>query len=138
MHRLGFKRELNFALPADKWLFDMFEPFAASMVTKEAPWGAMDMDIFAFHSRWNYAEVRKLIPEATFVTLLRDPVECFESNYVYMGWEKQLNMSVSEYATRVVAPKRPPRNPKAYVGKNMVKKILNTFGLWTKANWFRL
>ena len=28
---------------------------------------------------------------AKFLTLLRDPVDCFESNYVYMGLGKDIN-----------------------------------------------
>ena len=36
-------------------------------------------------SVWNYEEVHKILPDAVFITLLRDPVQCFESNYVYMG-----------------------------------------------------
>ena len=36
-------------------------------------------------SVWNYEEVHKILPDAVFLTLLRNPVQCYESNYVYMG-----------------------------------------------------
>ena len=36
-------------------------------------------------SVWNYDEVHKILPDAVFITLLRNPVRCYESNYVYMG-----------------------------------------------------
>ena len=39
-------------------------------------------------SVWNYNEVKKILPSAVYLTLLRDPVDCFESNYVYMGLQK--------------------------------------------------
>ena len=49
-------------------------------------------------SVWNYSEVRKLLPSATFVTLLRDPVDCWESNYVYMGLQNAFKMDINEFA----------------------------------------
>ena len=51
-----------------------------------------------FVSVWNYSEVRKLLPSATFVTLLRDPVDCWESNYVYMGLQNAFKMDINEFA----------------------------------------
>ena len=50
------------------------------------------------YSVWNYNEVRKLLPSATFVTLLRDPVDCWESNYVYMGLQNAFKMDINEFA----------------------------------------
>ena len=47
---------------------------------------------------WNYNEVLHLIPSATFVTLLRDPVDCWESNYVYMGLQNAFKMDINEFA----------------------------------------
>ena len=49
-------------------------------------------------SVWNYNEVLHLIPSATFVTLLRDPVDCWESNYVYMGLQNAFKMDINEFA----------------------------------------
>ena len=68
------------------------------------PWARLGFDMFIFHrwdifsqdikipsvhndnySVWNYEEVHKILPDAVFITLLRDPVHCYESNYVYMG-----------------------------------------------------
>ena len=46
------------------------------------------LDIILLYSIWNYNELKKVIPNAIHVTLLRDPVNCYESNYVYMGLEK--------------------------------------------------
>ena len=57
------------------------------MVTK-LPWARLGYDMFIFHSVWNHDEVEKIIPDAIHITLLRDPVSCYESNYVYMGLEK--------------------------------------------------
>ena len=69
------------------------------------PWAKLGFDMFIFHrfenylpeppiplvfsgfiySIWNYEEVHKILPDAVFITLLRNPVQCYESNYVYMG-----------------------------------------------------
>ena len=101
--RFGDRNNLNFALPEKSWMFSYKQPFNASMVNR-LPWARLGFDMFIFHrchiftramkiltnsnySVWNYEEVHKILPEAVFITLLRDPVHCFESNYVYMGLE---------------------------------------------------
>ena len=55
-------------------------------------------DIFTFHSIWNYKEVKKLVPEGPTITILRDPVDVFESGYVYMGLEKAFRMDINKYS----------------------------------------
>jgi hypothetical protein len=43
-------------------------------------------NLFVFHSIWNYKEVRKVMSKSAFtVTILRDPVNTFESGYSYFG-----------------------------------------------------
>ena len=49
-------------------------------------------------SNWNYNEVRRLLPNATFLTILRDPVACFESNFVYMGLQQDFGMDINQFA----------------------------------------
>ena len=82
--RYGDKNNLNFAMPEKSWMFSYKQPFNASMVNR-LPWARLGFDMFIFHSVWNYEEVHKILPDAVFITLLRDPVHCYESNYVYMG-----------------------------------------------------
>ncbi len=43
------------------------------------------------------------MPGAAAITLLRDPVDCFESNYVYMGLQKRYKMDINEFAKRRAA-----------------------------------
>ena len=91
-------------MPEKSWMFPYKESFNASMVTK-LPWARLGYDMFIFHrsskssslhlsfnfflsSVWSYNELNKIIPNAIHVTLLRDPVTCYESNYVYMGLER--------------------------------------------------
>ena len=43
-------------------------------------------DMFVFHSQWRYKEVQKVMPtSAVTITVLRDPVDTFESGYSYFG-----------------------------------------------------
>ena len=84
----------------------------------EGPWKDLGgFDIFAFHCRWDYAEVRKIIPEAKFVTILRDPLAAFESSYVYMGLQKLLKVDLNGFARKFAAKGRSSTR-KANVGRN--------------------
>ena len=72
-------------------MFGFKEPFNASQV-KEYQTKTQDndvtyktFDVFLFHSVWNYDNVRKIIPNGPAVTLIRDPVEMYESGYVYFN-----------------------------------------------------
>jgi len=51
------------------------------------------------------------------VTLLRDPVDAFESNYVYMGLEKAFKMDINQFASKK-AKLMIPRRAKAIIDKN--------------------
>jgi len=51
--------------------------------------------------------VKVLLPDAVYVTLLRDPVSCFESNYVYMGLQTAYGLDINEYAKQRVAKVEP-------------------------------
>ena len=43
-------------------------------------------DLFVFHSIWNYPEVQKVMSKSSItITILRDPVDTFESGYSYFG-----------------------------------------------------
>ena len=76
-------------------------------------------DIMAFHSLWNSPEVNKVITKPSIrITLLRDPVDLFESGYVYMGLEKNFKMDINQYAQRIAQTNFPARKPKSWFDKN--------------------
>ena len=59
----------------------------------------LEYDIFALHSIWNKGEVeRTLGPGTTYITILRDPVELFESLWVYAGLEKYYQIDLESFA----------------------------------------
>ena len=49
--------------------------------------------------------INQVLPNAKYLTLLRDPVDSFESNYVYMGLEKAFNMDINQFAEKRTGPK---------------------------------
>ena len=39
-----------------------------------------------------------MVKEVTLIICQRDPVDCYESNYVYMGLQKAFKMDVNKFA----------------------------------------
>lgn len=77
---------------------------------------------------WNYHEVHKILPHASYVTLLRSPVDCFESNYVYMGLQNAYKMNINKFA-ELYAAENMTRNPRDIIGKNQQLWDLGTTSL---------
>ena len=74
-------------LPKSKWwFFSHYVPFKASdaedYINKTM---TIEKNVFAIHSVWNKKEVRKILPTGPTVTILRDPIDVFESAYSYFG-----------------------------------------------------
>ncbi len=114
--RYGVNHDLVFAMPNKSWMFSLHDPLDASLVL-EGPWKELGgFDIFAFHCRWNHSEVSKMVPGAKFVTILREPLELFESNAVYFG-NAQAKADFNAYAMRMATAGQ-RRGEKAYVGQN--------------------
>ena len=63
--------------------------------------------------------MKKVLPEALYITLLRDPVNCYESNYVYMGLQNAFRMDINKFA-QVKAAANVPRRPTEIIGKNQM------------------
>ena len=60
---------------------------------------------------------RKVIPDGVTLTIVRDPVDAFESGYVYLGLQKHYNLDINEFAFRF-AKTGMRRHPKAFFHKN--------------------
>lgn len=76
---------------------------------KQGPWGRLNFDAYAFHARWDFVEVKKLLPVGFYFTILRDPVDYFESMYVYNVFDFHLGMDINQFA-KTVNRTWPPRD----------------------------
>ena len=98
--RYGLKNGLTFALPKTKsWVYGWKERFNASMVT-QYDWNPLKtFDMFLSHSIWNVTEVDKVVKQPSIrITILRDPIQTFESGYVYLNLQKYYNKTINEIA----------------------------------------
>ena len=117
--RYGYKNGLTFAIPIKNWMFSFDELFNANMVTRYDWNPDNQFDMMAFHSLWNGPQVDLVIPKPSKrITLLRDPVDTFESGFVYMGLAKSLKMNINEYAQWVEKKHFPMRKPRSWFDKD--------------------
>ena len=73
-------------------------PFQVSTVAV-TPWHHLGYDILAHHTIWNQQEVQKIMPNDTvYISILRNPVDLFESLYSYAELGKVYNKSLEEFA----------------------------------------
>ena len=119
--RYGYSHDLTFALPAIGWMFNQSLPFNAQTLVKHYPWNPSHMfNFFVSHSQWNLKEVRKLVgTNAKIVTILRDPIEVFESGYVYFGLQKAYNIDINQFMEQYIL-QDPLRSPRMIFGKNQL------------------
>ena len=73
-----------------------------------------------FYSLWDPEEVDKVIGKPSVkLSLLRDPVDAFESGFVYMGIGKYhksgKEIDINEYANQILMLRYPTRAPKGKV-----------------------
>jgi len=124
--RYGFKHGHRIALPHKHWFFSLENQFKADMVANFSWSKNRKFDIIASHSLWDPKEVDKVIgkPSVKF-SLLRDPVDAFESGFVYMGIGKYhksgTEIDINEYANQILMLRYPQRAPKAHfdVGESL-------------------
>uniref|UniRef100_UPI0037E71E47 galactosylceramide sulfotransferase n=1 Tax=Semicossyphus pulcher TaxID=241346 RepID=UPI0037E71E47 len=82
LFRFGEKHELKFAFPDGRNDFFYPSPFLCSQVKDYRPGDCFN--IVCNHMRFDHQEVAKLLhPDAVYITILRDPVDLFESSFHY-------------------------------------------------------
>ncbi|XP_062873805.1 galactosylceramide sulfotransferase [Trichomycterus rosablanca] len=84
LFRFGEKHRLKFAFPNSRNDFFYPSSFHHSQVRDYGP--GMCFNIMCNHMRFNEAEVAKVLPaDTSYITILRDPAELFESSFHYFG-----------------------------------------------------
>nr|XP_020474288.1 galactosylceramide sulfotransferase-like [Monopterus albus] len=82
LFRFGEKRKLKFAFPVGRNDFFYPSPFLCSHVKDYRP--GQCFNIVCNHMRFDHQEVAKLLPpDAMYITILREPVDLFESAFHY-------------------------------------------------------
>ena len=128
--RFGMNKEWNFVLPSHgshlgppSNQYQLTIPWRRSWIS-DVPWRAMIQDqgynIFALHTKWNQAEVSRVLgSDAKFVTILRNPVDNFESLYNYVHFENHFNnLSVEQFVHEFIERRRPIQRINQYLGRN--------------------
>ncbi|XP_057368596.1 galactosylceramide sulfotransferase-like [Daphnia carinata] len=82
--RFALKNELNIVLPEEGSYLSRTELFDHNSLN-DTKWKDLNFDIFALHNRWNKKEVLELLREdVPAFTVIREPVEVFESLFHYL------------------------------------------------------
>eukprot|EP00090_Calanus_glacialis_P019168 TRINITY_DN29507_c0_g1_i1.p1 TRINITY_DN29507_c0_g1~~TRINITY_DN29507_c0_g1_i1.p1 ORF type:complete len:416 (-),score=122.28 TRINITY_DN29507_c0_g1_i1:24-1271(-) len=98
--RYGVNNKLNFVLPSAGNYLGRYVKYSRSMIAN-TPWerAGMDYQIFCLHTIWNYKEVSQTLgSDTTYITIIRDPVELFESLWVYAGMDSYYNTDLETFA----------------------------------------
>ena len=66
---------------------------------KGTPWeqAGMEYNILCLHTRWNEKEMVDVMGNGTkYITILRDPVDLFESQWGFYNFDQKYGMSLGE------------------------------------------
>lgn len=95
--RYGYYRNLDFVIPTKSNYLGHPEHFTKSMIPDEMKTETNKYNIFTHHTRFNYTSIKEIMhDDVTFVTILRDPVELFESSYSYYSMHEVYGGSMHE------------------------------------------
>ncbi|CAB1440911.1 unnamed protein product [Pleuronectes platessa] len=84
LFRFGEKQKLKFAFPNSR--NDFLYPSAFQHTYVQGFRSGMCFNIMCNHMRFNAPEVAKVLPkDTTYITILRDPAQLFESSFHYFG-----------------------------------------------------
>ncbi|XP_070547251.1 galactosylceramide sulfotransferase-like [Ptychodera flava] len=98
VQRFGYNRSLAFALPKDGHIFDETQLFARELLQYQRPPSNQrtHFNIIASHLRYNRPELDKVVPDATYITIIRNPVQRFESAFGYNNYASKLKLTESK------------------------------------------
>jgi len=102
--RHALANNLNVVLPASGNYLGRGRKYQRAMISNTA-WemAGLEYDIFCLHTMWNQDEVNKTLGDGTvYITMLRDPVDVFESLWNYSGMRSFYHMDLEKFA---ISPK---------------------------------
>ena len=91
LERYGYRHNLTFAIPWVSHIFHKSKLLNRNMVMAFSDQNKFDM--LTNHARFNRKEMEVVVPGATFVTIIRDPVTQFESAFGYYEMAKSLGLA---------------------------------------------
>nr|XP_054750267.1 galactosylceramide sulfotransferase-like [Lytechinus pictus] len=91
--RYGYLRNLSFAMSKGSHIISTEGLFKRSMVYKIPNRSRNDFDMLVNHVRYNREEMDLAIPEAKYITIIRDPVTQLESAFGYFEMGKHLKIT---------------------------------------------
>lgn len=101
MFRYTYENDLNLAMPLHGNYLSKVGLFHHKIV-RATPWGRLDFHTFTLHNRWNYKEVIRLMGNETKTfSVVRDPVDLFESMYGYMRMENTYHVGLRQFVQLV-------------------------------------
>jgi len=119
--RFAYNNGLNVVLPTVGNYVGRYVKYNRLMIST-TPWERANLsyDMFALHTIWNQAEVENTLGEgATYITIMRDPVDLFESLWNYANLEHYYKVDLETFA---VSPKTGKLSQRAYknLGRNQM------------------
>jgi len=119
--RFAKNHHMNIVFPPNGYDFSVFSKYYRSMI-KNTAWekAKMKYDLFCCHCVWNKAEVESTLgPGAAYITMLRDPIQQFESMWSFFGMANFYNMDLETFALAKKTGKLSKRLH-GYVGRNQM------------------
>ncbi|XP_006819082.1 galactosylceramide sulfotransferase-like [Saccoglossus kowalevskii] len=122
IQRYALIRNLTFALPKTKHfhMFDEVAPFNTNMVYKYNDRKQGQYDLVASHLIFNKEKLEKVVIDAKYITILREPVTRFESHFSYFEAAKYLKITKRRNAleTFFKTPDKYIMKPGNFLGKH--------------------
>ncbi|CAG2170028.1 unnamed protein product, partial [Oppiella nova] len=126
--RNGFTHNKVFVLPAKANYLGHPMPFTRDLVPDPKQF-AHEYNILTHHSRLNYQSMRSLMPNGTlFITIVRDPVDLFESMFHYYRLDKFWNITFDVFANQSVRIPDKLRTNR-YIGKIGINQMMFDLGM---------
>ena len=79
-------------------------------------------NIFALHTKWSQSQVAKVLGssggDTKYITILRNPVDNFESLYNYVHFNQTFKVNLEEFVYKYIEKRRKVQRVHQYLGRN--------------------